>query len=137
MQKKTFDMRGRQTNISRLFAFDREGFIHMVAYRALIFYSIPYGILLLLSFFYANVLAYTGIFTAIFWILITPQLFETAKAFSLISSRGLAFGHLSESRVFLQKEKYSKTGALFKPIPYIAMLLWFIGFIALLLWWKI
>ncbi len=137
MEKKTYDMRGKQANIARLWHFDREGFIHMVAYRALIFYSIPYGILLIVSLFYTNLAHYTGILTIIFWILITPQLYETVKAFSLISSRGLAFGHLSEGYIYLSKSKYSRSGTLYKPIPYIAMLLWLAGFIALLFWWTI
>lgn len=137
MEKKTYDMRGRQGNLFRLLGFDKEAFIHMIAYRALIFYSIPYGVLMLISLVYANLAAYTWLLTAVFWILVTPQLYETMKAFSLISSRGLAFGHLSESYVYLEKAKYSRSGSLYKPIPYIAMLIWIAGFIALLLWWKI
>ena len=137
MEKKTYDMRGKQSNLTRLAHFDKEGLIHMITYRVLIFYSIPYGILLLVSLLYPSLVQYIGALTAIFWILITPQLWESVKAFSLISSRGLAFGHLSEEYVYLEKTKYSRTGLLYKPIPYIAMLFWFAGFIALLFWWRI
>ena len=137
MDKKTFDMRGSQKNIARLSHFDTEGFIHMVFYRALIFYSIIYGVLLLASIVYIQLAPYSKPLTIIFWILITPQLFETVKAFSLISSRGLAFGHLSKERVSIMKTKYSKTGSVYKTLPYIAMILWVIGFVALILWWNI
>lgn len=137
MEKKTFDMRGKQKNIARLRHFDTEGFIHMVFYRALIFYSIIYGILLLGSLVYAQLAPYSKPLTIIFWILITPQLYETVKAFSLISSRGLAFGHLSKEHVYLMKSKYSKTGSVYIIIPYVAMFFWAIGFVALVLWWSI
>jgi hypothetical protein len=137
MEKRTFDMRGNQLAIGRLRHFDKEGFVHMVAYRILIFYAIIYGILLLSSFVYFWLASDVKWLTVIFWILITPQLYETVKAFSLISSRGLAFGHLSKEHVYLMKSKYSKTGSIFVFIPYAAMFLWAVGFIALLLWWTI
>jgi hypothetical protein len=136
MEKKTYDMRGKQSNISRLARFDLEGFIHMLFYRIQIFYSVIYG-LAMLYYLITGIDFGLKLLTIIFWVLITPQLWETIKAFSLISSRGLAFGHLSEEHVYLMKSKYSKTGSVYSIIPYAAMLFWVLGFIAMLMWWSL
>ncbi len=136
MEKKTYDMRGKQSNISRLAFFDIEGFIHMLFYRIQIFYSMIYGLAMLYYVFFGVDIGIKAL-TVIFWVLITPQLIETIKAFSLISSRGLAFGHLSEEHAYLMKSKYSKTGSAYSAFAYVAMLLWALGFIAMLLWWTL
>ncbi|MFI5412480.1 MAG: hypothetical protein ACHQX1_01160 [Candidatus Micrarchaeales archaeon] len=136
MEKKTYDMRGKQANIHRLAKFDMEGFIHMVSYRILIFYAFIYGVVMLYSVI-IQMNPYLKAFTILFWILITPQLYETVKAFALISSRGLAYGHLSKEHVYLMRSKYGKTGLAYSWIPYVAMLFWAFGLVALVLWWSI
>lgn len=137
MEKKTYDMRGRQANIARLRPFYNEGFIHMLFYRVLIFASVIYGVVLLLSLAYPQLALAAKVSTAIIWILFTPQLFETLKGFSLISSRGMAFGHLSEEYTILVRKKYGRNASVYAYVPYAAMVLWAIGFIAMLVWWSI
>ncbi len=132
-KKKLYDARGSQANIVRLAEFDTESFIHMLFYRILIVYSIFYGIFMIYAVVFGVQIYLLRFFTAIEWILITPQAFETVKGFSLISTRGLSFGHLSDEYTSLIKKKYGSHDALFTPIPYIAMALWGIGFVLMLL----
>lgn len=136
-EKKLYDMRGRQANIARLSRFHKEGFIHMLFYRILVFVSILYGIVLLLFFAYPQLSLLSKALTAIVWILLTPQLYETAKGFSIISTKGLAQGHLSKEYRFLMKSKYGKSGGIYNVVPYAAMVVWVAGFVAMLVWWSI
>jgi hypothetical protein len=132
-QKELYDARGKQSNIVRLAGFDTEAFVHMLFYRILVFYSIVYGLFMLYAIVIGVPVVLLRLFTAIEWILITPQAYETVKTFSLISSRGLAFGHLSEEYTYTMKKKYNKSGAILKPIPYAAMVLWVAGFVIMLM----
>lgn len=132
--KKTFDVRERHGIIVRLARFDREGFVHMVSYRVMVFLAVIYGIAVFLSLLYP-LAPEVFVLTVLVWIFFTPQVYETAKSFALISSRGLAFGHLSEEYKFIVKTKYKKSGSAFMLIPYLVMLVWVIGFVFLLLWW--
>jgi hypothetical protein len=135
--KKVYDLRGKQSNLARLIRFDKEAFVHMVAYRALIVFSVIYGVIMLLYFVIPGLGPLAKASTAIIWILFTPQLFETAKGASLVMTKGLAFGHLGKGYSFLMKKKYGRTGGYAKPTPYAVMLLWAAGFVAILLWWTI
>lgn len=136
--KRTKDLRGHQSNVHRLSKFDSEGLIHMVAYRWLIIFSVIYGILLLLSLYYYPQLAYAvKIATVVIWMLFTPTAYETVKGLSLISSRGLAFGHLSKEYTEIMNSKYHRSSGIFKYVPQFAMLLWLIGFIVMVLFWQI
>ncbi len=135
--KNVYNLRGRQSNIVRLIKFDKEAFVHMLAYRILIVFSMIYGVMLLGYYVVPGIGVMVKASTIVIWILFTPQLFETVKGLSLIITKGLAFGHLGKGHGFLMKKKYGKTGAFAIPIPYAAMLLWAIGFVALLLWWTI
>jgi hypothetical protein len=136
-EKVLYDARGKQSNIARLAAFDKEGFTHMLFYRILIFYSIAYGVFLLIAIAYNLPTSLIRIFTAAEWILFTPQAFETVKSFSLILSRGLSFGHLSEEYTSLFKKKYKTHAVVYGAIPYVAMLLWLVGFVLMVIWWAI
>ena len=136
MEKKTFDMRGKTINIARLASFDSEGFIHMVFYRLLIFYSIIYGIIVFLSFLYLEVAVYLKLATIILWVLFTPQVYETAKGFSLIGTKGIAFGHLSREHLYVMKHRYKKGMSVFPTVTALAFMLWLIGFIVMLIWWN-
>ena len=135
-RKKTYDMRGRETSIARLSSFYPEGFIHMLFYRILIFVSVIYGIVLLLSLSDAQLAYAAKALTAAVWVLFTPQLYESAKGFAMIASRGLAHGHLSGEYTHMMKTKYGKSAAAFLIVPYLAMILWIAGFAAMLLWWS-
>jgi hypothetical protein len=137
MEKKLYDMRGSQSNIIRLAGFDIEGFIHMLFFRILVFISMIYGIVLLLSFLISVPLLLIKLLTALVWVLITPQLFESVKMLSMISTGGLSFGHFSQERVFLEKSKYKVRTGFFDIMPYGAMLLWLMGFFIMLVWWTV
>ncbi len=137
MEKKTYDMRGHQANIARLFVFDKEGFVHMLFYRILIFYSVVYGLAVLVFLTYGLSPLLLKAMTAVLWIFFTPQVYETAKGFSLIGSKGLAFGHLSEEYIFLAKNKYHKGVSIFPTVTTVAFAMWIIGFVMMLLWWNI
>ncbi|MCW6160276.1 MAG: hypothetical protein LVQ95_04285 [Candidatus Micrarchaeales archaeon] len=136
-EKKLYDMRGRQANIARLAHFHVEGFIHMLFYRILTFLAVIYGIVLLAFFAYPQLSLTVKALTVLVWIFFTPQLYETAKGFTIISTKGLAFGHLSEEYRFLMKSKYGKSGGIYHAVPYAVLAVWAAGFVAVLLWWSI
>ena len=137
MEKRTFDMRGKATNIARLAHFDSEGFVHMVFYRLLIFYSIIYGAIVFLSFLYLEIAVYLKLATIILWVLFTPQVYETAKGFSLIGTKGMAFGHLSKEYLYVMKHKYKRGASIFPSVTAVAFALWLIGFAVMLIWWNV
>lgn len=137
MEKKTFDMRGKQSNIARLSHFHAEGFVHMLFYRVMIFLSIFYGLVVLLSFQYPYLGFAVKPLTVLVWFFFTPQVYETAKGFALIQSKGLALGHLSEEYTTMMKNKYKKGGGIYQIVPYVTLTVWAIGFIAMLFWWQI
>ncbi len=137
MEKKLYDMRGKQANIARLARFHMEGFLHMLFYRILVFLAIFYGIVVLLFFIFPQLSFSVKALTAVVWIFFTPQVYEAAKSLAIVSTRGLAFGHLSEEYRFMMRSKYGKTGGIFNAVPYGALAVWAIGFIAMLMWWNI
>jgi hypothetical protein len=135
VEKRGYDFRGKQRNIFRLWGFHKSAFIHMLFYRILIPLSIIYGVTLIFSVFYAPLNLFTKWFTAVVWILFTPQVYETAKAFALINTRGLAFGRLNESYVYLLKKRYNKSAGFYATLPYIVLALWIVGFVFEVIWW--
>jgi hypothetical protein len=135
--KKLYDMRGSQASIYRLVNFDIEGFVHMLFFRILIFASAIYGALLLLSFVTYIPATLVKLFTVVVWILITPQFFESAKLVSMMSTKGLSFGHFSQEHVFLEKSKYGINTTFFDVMPYAVMMLWVLGFLIMLIWWNV
>jgi len=137
LAKKSFDFRGRASNIGRSLRFDREAFIHALFYRILIPYSIIYGLILLVGVFLRGADFLLKPLTLVEWILFTPQVYETAKAFSLIASRGQAFGHLNESYLFLVRKRYGSRSGVYRVLPYAVMILWVVGFILAAVWWSI
>ena len=137
MEKKLYDMRGGQGRIHRLANFDIEGFVHMLFFRVLIFASVIYGALLLLSFVTFIPATLIKLFTVVVWILITPQFFESVKMISMMGTRGLSYGHFSQERIILDKAKYKVHTLPFDILPYAVMLLWVAGFAVMLVWWSI
>ncbi|MEM3671117.1 MAG: hypothetical protein QW767_05160 [Thermoprotei archaeon] len=135
VNKKLLDLRGRQTNIGRLVGFHREAFVHMLFYRILAPFSIPYGIILIATLFYPGLSTITKAMTIVEWILFTPQLFESVKAFSIISTNGLSSGHLNGSFKFLALKRFGRPSPLYSALPYAALALWVAGFIAMVGWW--
>ncbi len=136
--ENSYDVRGRQSLIFRLSRFDREGLIHMVFYRIAVFLALILAASMILSMSYYRT-PFTGITKALLllvWIIFTPQLFETAKAMSLISSRGIVFGKLNNSFMKYGVRK-KKTYILLKALPYASLLIWAAGFAVLVKVWFI
>jgi hypothetical protein len=137
MQKEVFDMRGKETSIMRLAAFDSAAFVHMVFYRILIFVVIAYGIIILLSYAVQGLAFEVKFATALAWILFTPQVFETAKGIVLVLSGGMAMGHLNEEYKMAMKAKHHSLRGALAVIPYAVLLLWLAGFMMMLIWWSL
>ena len=138
MEKTTYDARGSQSRIFRLLGFDKEAFIHMISYRILLFVAIFAGveILIYLVIGGTSLLIISEALVAFVWILFTPQLFESAKAFSLIGSRGESFGNLNKSFLNSSVIRESKAAtSTYNAIPYLALLIWVVGFLILLFAW--
>ena len=128
MEKKTYDARGSIGNLGRLTAFDREAFYHLISYRLLIIASIITFALFILSLgFHALGLSWK-IMLVIVWLLLTSQVYESAKAFVLVGSGGIAFGRLNESYLSSMRAGSTDPG-LRVYIPYAVLLIWVIGFI--------
>jgi hypothetical protein len=137
MEKIVYDFRGKQSSIFRLAKFEPFGLIHALSYRILLFLSLIYGFLLLASLFYAPLGLTAKYFTIAMWILITPQLFEAVKAFSLVSTHGAAFGKFSEAYSYLVSRKRKASFVIYKALPYLVIAVWAIFFVLMLFWWPI
>ena len=134
--KRTYDLRGRQSSIFRLLGFDPEGFMHTLIYRVLIFLAIIYGIVLLLANEYHQFYFAVVPLTAAVWILFTFELFEFIKGMAMAQTKGLAFGKFTGTyrEVQLKKASSAQTFA-FTAAPYIAVIIWLLGFAAMIMWW--
>ncbi len=135
--KEVYDIRGRQSSIFRLAGFDREGLLHMVAYRILIFVSIVVGAAVLGTLLFAphDINAwYIDALVLLVWALITPQVYETARAFALILSRGLSSQDLNQSFVNFAVKNKSAFDA-YRAFPYLVLGVWMIGFVVMFWVW--
>ena len=135
VEKKTYDFRGSQARIFRLYGFQKGGLVHALFYRILIFASIAYGILLLGALVYSGLGLYVKAATAIIWILLTPQLFAAMKAFALTSTHGKAFGRFSDSYSELVAQKRKLSDMAYKALPYFVLAVWAVFFVLMLRWW--
>jgi hypothetical protein len=133
------DMRDGQRRISRLSGFYFSAFIHMLFNRILAFYSIIYGVIMLYYLvFSGSAYLLAKVATAIFWVLITPQFFETVKGLSMSWSRGMVFGRLNDEYISLIRKRYGNSFKVtfYMMIPYVAILLWAIGFVFMVVFWR-
>lgn len=137
MANKSYDFRGRVSSLGRVWRFHREAYIHALFYRILIPYSIVYGVVLLAGVFLQALRPALRPLTLVEWVLFTPQVYETVKAFSLIASRGQAFGHLNESYLYLVKKRYGAKSGVYVALPYVVLALWVAGFVVAVIWWSI
>ena len=136
--ENAYDVRGRQSLIFRLSAFDKEGLIHMVFYRIAVFLALilAASITLSMAYYQTPFTSITKVLLLLTWIIFTPQLFETIKAMSLISSRGIVFGKLNSSFMkYGVREK--KEYILLNALPYASLLVWLLGFAILMREWFI
>ncbi len=124
--KKIYDFRGKQTNLERQLAFNKEGFIHMIFYRVLIIISIITFFVFLLSFWLVELFTVVVYLIIIIWVLFIPQLFALLKGLAMIGSKGIEFGRLNDSYISaLKTNKKMVFGyALF---PYLMIGVWIFG----------
>ena len=134
--KRLEDLRGPQRRISRLLRFYPEAYIHMLFYRVAIPLTILYGLIILLFFLLPGWGLALKIFTAVLWVLWTPQLFAVAKGLSLAWSRGMAFGQLNPEFAALYRKRYSRRSSLYVALPYVVLVVWAVGFVVLILRWR-
>ena len=136
MEKQVFDPRGRQASIARLFKFDKEAFVHMIFYRALIFLSIAVAIVFILYYLLGfSELIFESAFILV-WVFFTPQVYETAKGISVMATMGVEFGYLNRSyMVTAERLKTRKRSKFFRVAPYAALAVWVTGLITLSYLW--
>jgi hypothetical protein len=134
--KELHDLRGPQRRISRLLRFYPEAYIHMLFYRVAIPLTILYGLVILLFFLLPGWGLALKIFTAVLWVLWTPQLFAVAKGLCLAWSRGMAFGQLNPEFAALYRKRYSRRSGLYVALPYVVLAVWAVGFVVLILRWR-
>ena len=128
--KETYDMRGRQSLAFRLLCIDREALVHVLFYRIAVFVALALAASIILGMLvvgtpYTNI---TRILLIAVWVLFTPQLFEAAKAASVIGSRGVVFGKLNESFKEYGAHK-SALNPLYAIFPYVVFAVWLIGLV--------
>lgn len=131
----SYDVRGRQSSIFRLWRFDKTALLHMLFFRALIFLAPLTALFLLLgvAFPTAEMTLASRVLVIATWILFTPQLLAAFKAFSLVSSRGAAFGKFNE--YFMRTQKKNPYSALYQIMPYIGLAVWCGLFIIIVNMW--
>lgn len=127
-EKRVYDPRGKMVSLTRLTAFDREAFYHLLSYRAFIIFSIITFIFFILSLAIDSLTSVWKALLVIVWLLMTSQVYESVKAFALVGSGGRAFGHLNESFVSSMMKKEGGRKWLAK-LPYAVVVLWLLGFV--------
>ena len=134
--KETFDVRGSETNLFKTVGYDLEAFIHLASFRLSIFTSFIIAIAIFANLIFGYFGGYIEAAIVIAWILITPQLYEVIKAFSLISSHGYVFGQMNKSFLDTVGEKYNKPSyKLLRVLPATAMVIWALALVALIVTW--
>jgi hypothetical protein len=133
--KRLEDLRGPQRRIARLLRFYPEAYLHMLFYRLAVPLTLLYALAILLYLLLPGLGLALKIFTAVLWALWTPQIFAVAKGLCLAWTRGLAFGQLNPEFAALYRKRYPRRTGLYRALPYAVLVLWVLGFAALLLRW--
>ena len=138
MEKETYDLRGGQGRIIRLWHFYKEGYIHMLFYRILIPLSIITAIVFAATYVYGSPTLNTAsrLLFIFVWILFAPQVFESAKGASVIATKGFVHGDLN--KLYMESAaKYEQhpLSPVYKALPYVALVTWVAGLIAISVLW--
>lgn len=113
------------SNLARLWRFYPGAFIHMVFYRALIISALLTFVLFVLYMIYSPLwLAFELILLAD-WILFTTQVYESARAFVDVGSRGLALGRLNRS--FVNSMMGGERARTYAAMPPVLACVWLVG----------
>jgi hypothetical protein len=134
--KQLKDLRGPQSRIGRLASFYIEGYVHMLFYRIMIPLSILYGFFITAYFIVPGLGLWLKIYTAVMWVLWTPQFLEVAKGLSLAWSRGMAYGRLNGEFASLYRKRYSKRSGAYVAFPYVVLVIWVLAFVVMLARWQ-
>lgn len=134
--KQVYDMRGRQSSMLRVGRFDKGALLHMLSNRILAVLALVGAAVMFLDLYSPSyLLAYWArIMIIVIWIFFTPQLFSVFKAFSLVYSKGAAFGHLNRSFLNVGVKKKG-IHSVYTALPYAAVVVWLLGFVALAVLW--
>lgn len=125
MKEGYLDTRGRESNIARVGRFDPGALAHMLSYRILIILSIPLGAVLLWGFVAGVGAPVLDALVVVVWLLATPQLFQSLKALSLISTDGASFGGFDEGYARrAAKTRGGRGSPFFDALPYMALVVW-------------
>jgi hypothetical protein len=134
-RKVLLDLRGPQRRIGRMAPFTLEGFLHVVVYRIQVPLTILYALFILAYLAFGGLGIGLKIFTAVLWVLWTPQLFEVAKGLALAFSRGMAFGNLNPEFAQLYRRRYHKRSGVYVAFPFVVLVLWVAGFVLMIARW--
>lgn len=130
IKKATYDTRGRQRNVLRLAAFDREGLAHIITYRLLAVLSIITGAFIFMDIYFGGgpLSLITRALILIVWLLFGIELYSTYKAFAIIVTKGVAFGRLDKS--FLDSQvKAGRAYSFFEPAGFVMLAAWYLLFV--------
>ncbi len=136
--KHVYDVRGRQSSIFRLYCSDKGALLHMLSYRISIIFAII-TILYMLYALYAHGTILNHVsetFIVVIAITMTPQLFESLKAFFVILSKGVVFGHLNSSFIKFGVKQHL-IYKLYRLLPYILIVIWVVGVLYLAAAWSL
>lgn len=125
MEKRIYDLRGRQRSILRVGRFDREALLHMITYRALIFVGFIEGLVLLYSSVFGSGAVLDSVSDFLLFVVMLifiPEIFEMLKALAVISSKGIVFGRLNHS--FLDANNLARKDSPLAVLPYLGTLIW-------------
>jgi hypothetical protein len=134
-RKRLADLRGPQRRIGRLALFYKEAFVHVLFYRILIPIAILYAAAIVVYLAVPGLGVLAKAFTAVVWVLWTPQVFEVAKGLSLAATRGLAWGHLNEEFAALYRKRYPRATGPWVALPFLALAVWIAGFVVIVVRW--
>jgi hypothetical protein len=133
---ESLDLRGKESNIFRLWGFDREALLHMVSYRILIAVSIPLAAIIVWASLTGTHQLVLEAVILLVGALLTPQLFGVFKVVSIFSTGGRSFGRLNESYLSSTKDKSNQSGKKFFDIfPYAGIAIWILILIVVGIAW--
>jgi len=106
-----------------------EGWLHTVAYRVAIAYSLLASIAIVLYLIGLLEWLYLKATLAVYWVILTPLFYFVVKGTLLALSKGVISSSLAETALELLREKYRYRYVALTAAFYILLLAWIAGFI--------
>ncbi len=138
MEKETYDLRGGQSRISRLWDFYKESYIHMLFYRMLIPVAIIAAVVFAVQYLYPSetISLISKLIFILVWVLFMPQVFETSKGLSIIATKGFVHGRLNKMYMEIAaKYEQHPLSPFYKAFPYLTIIVWIAGLITVSILW--